>query len=346
MEVVNRIKLSILTMILLILIYALIMMYLEGLSFINALYFSIVTISTVGYGDITPTTELGKIISSIYILCGVSIGLYALGNIAEFFVSGYFKKTDRMRKMENRIKKLKDHYIICGYGKCGKVITKKLEKSGVNYVVIDINEKILEKELENNPNFNYIVGDATHDEVLIKAGIDRAKGLISAVSRDSDNVYITLSAKRLNPNIFVVAKAEEKVSMDKLLIAGADRVVSPYIIGGLRMAALALKVDILDFVSTFMSIARYEYDEDLEIRKIEVKSNSPLVDKKLYESRIREKFGANIIGIKKRDKLVINPSADTEISSGDIIYAFGTGEQLDNLERVARGLFNNSNDQI
>ena len=338
MEVVNRIKLSILTMILLILIYALVMMYLEGLSFTNALYFSIVTISTVGYGDITPTTELGKVVSSIYILCGVGIGLYALGNVAEFFVSGYFKKTDRMRKMEKRIKNLKDHYIICGYGKCGRVVTKKLRRSGAKYVVIDINEKILEEELENNPNFNYIVGDATHDEVLIKAGIKKAKGLISAVSRDSDNVYITLSAKRLNPNVFVVAKAEEKVSMDKLLIAGADRVVSPYVIGGLRMAALALKVDILDFISTFMSIARYEYGEDLEIRKIEVRSNSPLAGKKLYESRIREKFGANIIGIKKKDRVIINPSADAEISAGDIIYAFGTGEQLDNLEKVAKGI--------
>ncbi|MBW9221697.1 NAD-binding protein [Methanothermococcus sp. SCGC AD-155-C09] len=334
MDVVDRIKLSIITMGITILIYSLLMIKIEGLSLLDSIYFSVVTISTVGYGDYVPKTELGKAISSIFILFGVGIGLYTLGNVAEFFIGGYFEKKDRMRKMEKRIKYLRNHYIICGYGKSGKVVAKKLEKSGAKYVVIDINEKILENELENNPNFNYIVGDATHDEVLIKAKIKEAEGLISTVSRDSDNVYITLSAKRLNPNIYVVAKADEKVAMDKLLIAGADRVVSPYIIGGLRMAELALKADVLDFISTFMSIAKYEYDEDLGLKKIKIGPNSPLIGKKLHEIKTQYKLEANILGIKKDSGLIINPPSDVEISLGDIIYAFGTSDQLNNLESM------------
>jgi len=337
MEVIDRIKLGLFVMAVVIMIYSIIVMNLEGLGLIDALYFSIVTISTVGYGDYVPKTELGKLISSLYILVGVGIGLYVLGNISEFFIGGYFKKVNQMRAMEKRIKYLKNHFIICGYGKSGRVVANKLEKEGAKYVVIDNNAELLENEMENNPNFNYIVGDATLDDVLIKARINEAKGLISTVSRDSDNVYITLSARRLNPNLYIIAKADERVSMDKLLIAGADKVVSPYVIGGLRMAELALKPDILDFVSTFMSIAKYEYDEDLEIRKILVSENSELAGKTISETKIRQKSGATIIGIKKGDELITNPSASVVLSPNDIIYAFGTEEQLDRLEELAAG---------
>ncbi len=336
MEVIDRIKLSMGVMGAAIVIYSLIMMDIEGLRPLDALYFSIVTISTVGYGDYVPKTELGKLITAMYILFGVGIGLYALGSVAEFFIGGYFKKTNQMRNMDKRIKHLKNHYIICGYGRSGKVVADKLEKSGAKYIVIDNNAELLENELEDNPNFNYIVGDATLDDILLKAKIKEAKGLISTVSRDSDNVYITLSAKRLNPNLYVIAKADERVAMDKLLIAGADRVVSPYIIGGLRMAELALKPDILDFVSTFMSIAKYEYDEDLEIRKITIEEGSLLSGKSLSETNIRQESGATIIGVKKNNELITNPSPDVIINTGDVLYAFGTTEQLDNLEKIVK----------
>ncbi len=335
MEVVDRIKLGIIVMAGVITIHSLIFMYLDNLNIIDAFYFSIVTISTVGYGDHVPQTELGKIISSLYILIGVGTGMYVLGNISEFFIGGYFKKANQMRIMENRIKYLKNHFIICGYGRSGRVVANKLEKEGERYVVIDNNAELLENELENNPNFNYIVGDATLDDILIRAKIKDAKCLISTVSRDSDNVYITLSARRLNPNLYIISKADEQMAMDKLLIAGADRVVSPYVIGGLRMAELALKPDILDFVSTFMSIAKYEYDEDLEIRKIVVGKNSELSGKTLSETKIRQKSGATIIGIKKGNELITNPSANVVLSPNDIIYAFGTEEQLNKLEELA-----------
>lgn len=315
-------------------------MNIEGLDLLNSIYFSIVTISTVGYGDYTPKTEIGKILSSVFIIFGVSTGLYTLGSLAEFFIEGHFKKTRWMMRMKNRIGKLNDHYIICGYGRIGKVVVDKLRKEGVDFVVIDNDPEILINELEKDQDFNFIKGDATVDETLINAGIDRAKCLISTLPTDSDNVYIVLSAKRLNPELYIIAKADEIVAMDKLLMAGADKVVSPYIIGGLRLAELALKPDILDFVSTFISIAKYEYNEDMEIRKIVIRENYNIVGKSLSETQIRQKSGATIIGIKKGNNLIINPRPDVIVNSNDEIYAFGTREQLDNLENLI------SNDEI
>jgi len=334
MEAIERIKLGVLTIFIIIIMFSLIIMNVEGLDLLNTIYFSIVTISTVGYGDYTPKTEIGKILSSVFIVFGVSAGLYTLGSLAEFFIEGHFKKTRWMMKMKNRIEKLNDHYIICGYGRVGRVVVNKLRKEGVDFVVIDNNPEILENELEKDQTFNFIKGDATLDEVLIDAGISKAKCLISTLPTDSDNVYIVLSAKRLNPKLYVIAKADEIVAMDKLLMAGADKVVSPYIIGGLRLAELALKPDILDFVSTFMSIAKYEYNEDMEIRKIAIPKDSNIAGKSLSDTQIRQKSGATIIGIKKGDNLVINPRPDVVLNSNDEIYAFGTGEQLDNLEKL------------
>ncbi len=341
MDAVKRIEIGIFLMIMLILIHSTIYIYLEHLNIIDALYFSITTITTVGYGDISPKTPIEKIITSIYMLISIGIGFYVLGNISELFISGYFKKASKRKIMENRIKNLKNHYIVCGYGKIGKVAADKLRKEGAKFVVIDTNAEMLENELESDPLFNYVVGDATDDEVLIKAKIKDAKCLISAVSRDSDNVYIVLSSKRLNPNLYVIAKADEQVAMDKLLIAGADKVVSPYIIGGLRMAELALKPDILDFVSAFMSIAKYEYNEDLEIRKIVVEEGSELCGKAISETQIRQKSGATIIGVKKGEELITNPSPNLILEPGDVVYAFGTSEQLNSLEKLAVGSTNN-----
>jgi len=339
LEPLDKIKISILLMFSLILVYGVAFSYFENLSLLNGIYYAITTITTVGFGDITPKTNAGKIITSIYVLLGVSIGLYTLGNFAEFFVSGYFQKTKKLRKMEKKINLLENHYIICGFGKSGKIITNKFTKENIDFVVVDNNKELLENELENNPKFKYIVGDATHDEILEKAKIKKAKGLISVVSTDSDNVYIVLSARRLNPKLYIIAKGDEKVALDKLRIAGADKVVSPHIIGGLRIAELAIKPGILDFVSTFMSIAKYEYDEDLEIRKIKIGDNSPINNKTLENSNIRNISGAIIIGIKKinDDKLITNPSKDAVLNEGDILYAFGNKSQIDNLEKLING---------
>uniref|UniRef100_A9A8R4 TrkA-N domain protein n=1 Tax=Methanococcus maripaludis (strain C6 / ATCC BAA-1332) TaxID=444158 RepID=A9A8R4_METM6 len=334
MEAIEKIKIGIFVLFVLVISFSLIFMQIEGWTFLQAIYFSVATISTVGYGDFYPTTDLGQFLTILFIIFGVSTGLYTLGAFAESFISGYFKRYNRMVKMKKRIDMLENHYIVCGYGRIGRVVVDRLKESGLDYVAIDSNSEILKAEFEKDPEFNYIVGDATHDEYLIEAHIDRAKALISTVSTDSDNVYITLSSKRLNTNLYVVSKADEQVAMDKLLIAGADKVVSPYMIGGLRVAELAMKPGILDFVSTFMSIAKYEYDEDLEIRKIIIRKNSKIIGKTLTESQIRYNSGATIIGIKKENDLLVNPGPEVILEYDDHIYAFGTSEQLDALESM------------
>jgi len=334
MEAIEKIKIGIFILFVIIISFSLVFMYVEGWSLVQSLYFSITTISTVGYGDLHPTNEYGQILAILFIIFGVSTGLYTLGAFAESFISGYFTKYNRMVKMKKRIDELEDHYIVCGYGRIGKIVVDRLRESDVDFVVIDTNEELLKAEFEKDSDFNYIIGNATHDEFLKNAHIDTAKCLISTVSTDSDNVYITLSSKRLNPKLYVVSKADEVVALDKLLIAGADKVVSPYVIGGMRVAELALKPGILDFVSTFMSIAKYEYDGDLEIRKNVLNKKSKILGKSITDSQIRYSSGATIIGIKKQNDLIVNPGPEVILELGDEIYAFGTKQQLDNLETI------------
>ncbi|AEF96687.1 potassium channel family protein [Methanotorris igneus] len=329
MDTLNKIKLGMVTIGALILFASIGFMFLEGWDFFTALYVSIVTISTVGYGDYTPTTHWGKALVMVYIVTGVGAVAYTFGSIAEFFMEGHFKKVARMRKMEKNLKKLKGHFIICGYGKLGKVVAEKFKNAKVPFVVIDSDEKMLEEEAEKDPDLIYVVGDATSDDVLIKAGIERARGLISVVNTNAENVFITLSAKRLNPNIYVVAKAEDGSAVDKLLKAGADRVVSPNVIGGSRIAEIALKPEVLDFVSTIM-----DDSYDMEIEKFCVCEGSEICGKSLYESQIRSKTGVTILAVKKGNDLIINPSPDVVVDKGDEIYAFGTKEQLEKLEKI------------
>ncbi|XRO74593.1 potassium channel family protein [Methanocaldococcus sp. 28A] len=327
MDTYKKIKLGILVIILLILIESVILMTVEGWDFFTAFYTAVVTISTVGYGDYTPKTFIGKLSIIIYIFAGVGAVAYTMGNIAGFFIEGHFKKYFRLRKMMDKIKKLNNHYIICGYGKLGKVIVEELKKCGIPFVVIDSDEKILEEALEKDPNLICIVGDATSDDILKKAKIEKAKGLISVVTSDAENVFITLSAKKLNPNIYVVAKAEKPSTLDKLIKAGADRAVCPYIVGGMEIARIALNPDVVEFIHSLVAT-----EEDMEVRRYILK-NKELDNKLLKDSKIREKTGATILAIKKGDRMITSPPPDTVINVGDIIYAFGTKEQLEKLKK-------------
>lgn len=252
MEALNQIKVGIITIGMIIIFATIGWMHIEGWDLFTSLYVSIITVSTVGYGDVTPQTFLGKLLSLIIVVSGVGAVAYTFSGIARFFIEGQFKRIIRLKKMQNRLKKLSDHYIICGFGKFGKVVAKKFKDAGVPFVVIDEDQQTVDEILEKYPNLIYVVGDATSDDVLYKAGIERAKGLITVVDSDAENVFITLSAKRLNPNIYTVAKAENKNTVDKLLKAGADRVVSPYDIGGSRIAEMSLKPEVFDFVSSLM----------------------------------------------------------------------------------------------
>ncbi|MBW9222105.1 NAD-binding protein [Methanothermococcus sp. SCGC AD-155-C09] len=331
MEALNRIKLGVLVLATVILFATLGLMYFEGWSFFTALYVTIITLSTVGYGDITPTTFWGRVLTLLYIICGVGAMAYTFASISGFIIEGQLKKIVRLKKMESKLKSIRDHYIVCGFGKIGKIVSKKFDSAGVPYVVIDINEKNLTNELENYKNLIYVVGDATLDEVLIKAEIKRAKGLIATVNSDAENLFITISAKELNPNIYIIAKAEAETTTDKLIKTGADRVVSPYSIGGLRIAEMALRPEILDFVSTLM-----DETHDMEIGRFTIFPESDVVGKTINESKIRQRSGATILAIIKNGEAIVNPCPEVVLEAHDVVYAFGTKEHLEKLKKILR----------
>ncbi|ABR56037.1 TrkA-N domain protein [Methanococcus aeolicus Nankai-3] len=334
MEAIKQIKIGITVIGVIILLASLGLMRYENWDFFTALYVTIITITTVGYGDYVPQTIKGKLITVGYIIFGAGAMAYTFGSIAGFFIEGRFKEIIYLKKMKSRLKKMEDHYIICGFGKIGKVVAKKFEDANVPYVVIDSDQSIMESPLEQYPHLSYVIGDASSDEILIKAGAHKAKGLITAVNSDADNAFITISAKEINPNIYIVAKADKDSSVDKLIKAGADRAVSPYDIGGLRIAELSLKPEILDFVSTLMDAS-----QDMEIGRYEVSPNSKVVGHSLYECKIRQTTGTTILAIKKikedgSDDIIINPESDVILKEHDILYVFGTKEQLRKLKEI------------
>ncbi|XRO74631.1 potassium channel family protein [Methanocaldococcus sp. 28A] len=337
METSKKVVIVILLTITLILTYAYLISRIEGVDYFTALYFSVVTITTTGYGDFTPKTFIGRVLTIIYLCIGVGIVMYLFSLIAEFIIEGKFEEIMRLKRMKHKIKTLKDHYIICGYGKLGKVVGEKFIQEGVPFIAIDINEDILKEEYEKYPDkFLYIVGDAKKDEVLKKAKIDKARGLIATLPSDADNVFVTLTARGLNPNILITAKADEKEAIRKLKIAGANRVVSPYLIGGLRMAEVSVRPGVLDFLSTFIKVAKDEYEEDIELKKFVIEKDSELAYNSLKQANIRGKTGATILGIKRGNEFYINPCPEFIIKPGDIIYAFGTEENLKYLENLVK----------
>jgi len=321
----------------LILTYAYLISIIEGVDYFTALYFSVITITTTGYGDFTPKTFIGRALTVVYLCIGVGIVMYLFSLIAEFIVEGKFEEFVRLKKMRNKIKTLKDHYIICGYGRLGRVVGEKFIEEDIPFIAIDINEEVLMEEYEKYPDkFLYIVGDAKKDEVLKKAKIDKAKGLIATLPTDADNVFLTLTAREMNPDILITAKADEKEAIKKLKIAGADRVVSPYLIGGLRMAEVSVRPGILDFITTFIKIAKDEYREDVDLKKFVIEKGSELEYKSLKDANIRGRTGATILGVKRGNEFYINPSPELILKAGDVIYAFGTEENLKYLENLIK----------
>ncbi|MEO2116845.1 MAG: potassium channel protein [Methanocaldococcus sp.] len=337
METSKKVAIVVILSITLILTYAYLISVVEGVNYFTALYFSVITITTTGYGDFTPKTFVGRALTVIYLCIGVGIVMYLFSLMAEFIVEGKFEEFVRLKRMKNKIKTLKDHYIICGYGRLGKVVGEKFIQENIPFIAIDINEDVLKEEYEKYPEkFLYIVGDAKKDEVLKKAGIDKAKGLIATLPTDADNVFVTLTARELNPNILITAKADEKEAIRKLKMAGADRVVSPYLIGGLRIAEVSVRPGLLDFLSTFIKVAKDEYEEDVEVKKFVIEENSELAYKSLKDANIRGKTGATILGIRRGKEFCINPYPEFILKPGDVIYAFGTEENLKYLENLVK----------
>ncbi len=305
-------------------------MYFEHNNFVDALYMTVITVSTVGYGDMVPVQPAGKIFTVLLVLGGVGYVMYIFSKVMEAMVEGGLREILGKRKMAKELARLKNHYIICGYGRIGKVICETLYENEKDFVVIENNPDEMQTIINNG--FYGIEGEASEDSVLVQAGIHQAAGLIAVVSTDADNVFITLTARGLNPGIDILARSSgASGSKRKLKRAGANRVISPYSIGGKRMAHAVVRPNVINFLEMTMQVDEY----NLQMEEMPVSDTAELQGKMLLDSNIRSDFNIIVIGIKRRDgTMLFNPKPDTLILAGDILIVLGKKAQIGRLKKV------------
>src|SRR5512139_2202097 len=257
--------------------------FIEGWDFLDSLYMTITTLTTVGFGEVHPLSRIGRVFTIALIVGGVGTVFYALGTIAKFMLEGEFEEIFGRKRLEKKIKELKDHFIVCGYGRMGKIICRELKEKNIPFVVIEKKPEAL----IGGQDVLLVEGDATRDEILKEVQIGRARGLISVLPTDAENLYVVLSARGLNPRLMIVARAGEEGSEQKLVRAGADRVVSPYYIGGLRIAHTVLKPAVVDFIE----FATKSGNIDLQMEEITIQEKSGLVGLTLDDSGIGRDLG-------------------------------------------------------
>jgi len=305
-------------------------MIIEKWSLSDAFYMTVITVATVGYSEVNPVSPEGRLFTVVLIFLGVGFFLYVAGGIIQFLVEGRIRLVMGRRKLDTRINKLKDHFIICGYGRIGRVLARFLIEKYVNVVVIERNEKRISKLDEDG--VLYLVGEATDEKLLERAGIGRAKGLVTAVATDADNVFLVLIAKQMNPGLFIVARASQNASKKTLQAAGADKVISPYDLGARRMAHAILRPTVIKF----LEMAFADEKVDIQIEEIKIRSTSELAGKSMQDSGIRQRFDLMIIVMcKPGNQMVFNPKADTVIEAGDILVVVGSARNIKQLERFS-----------
>jgi len=305
-------------------------MILEKWDFLDSLYMTVITLTTVGFGEIHPVSNQGRILTMTILVSGLGVVGYLVGTLTQIVVEGQLLRIMGRKKLERQIEKLKNHIIICGYGRVGRIICEEIYRSKPTpLVVIDSNSNVTAK-IEEDGHL-YLLGDATEEQILLRAGIQSAKGLATALDSEADNVYITLTAKGLNPKIFIIARAGRIGSEKKLLQAGANHVVSPHQIGGYRMAQALLRPNVTEFID----FATHDPGTGMGMEEIPVRPNSKLVDVALVDSGIRKELDLIIVAIKKADgTMLFNPASHTTVQIGDTLIALGQRSSLIKLEQL------------
>ena len=331
MLLTRKIKIALYFLILIIVMGTVGYHFLEGWSLANSFYATIVTLGTVGFGDFCPVTPAGKLFALFIIVFGVGTLAYTFAMIMERFAEGRFKEILGRGKLEKRIKKMENHYIICGCGKIGKLICAELAHEKVEFVIVE-NDPEVTQGIEDI-GFAYVKGGATDDKTLLDAGVKRAKGIVCALPKDADNLYIVLTARELNPDIYIISRFEDNASERRLINAGADRVMSPYRVGGMRMSQAILRPAMLEFIeltTTRQSLA-------LRMEELEVCEASFIIGKSLEESGLRKDYGLIVVAIAKESgKMVFNPVASYVIQSGDKLIALGEKENLSEFSKICQ----------
>src|SRR5919197_158257 len=293
----------------------------EHWSLFDSFFMTLITISTVGYEEVHPLDGAGRLFSVTLIVGGVGTMLYAFGVFAEALTSGYFVLYGRRRQLDTRVKALRSHFIVCGYGRIGTQIVQNFEAHKTPYVVVEQNLEALAR-LERERRL-YVEGDAASEDVLRQAGIERAKGLVSAVDSDERAVYITLSARALNPSLYIMSRAGQPDSIRRLELAGADRVISPYQMAGFLMAQLALRPAVLNVIGL------HHGTSEIGIEEIVVPEGSALVGRGLRESGLLESGRAKLLALRRGDgTLHVDPEEDVRLEEGDLLVAPGSEAQL------------------
>ena len=300
-----------------------------GFSLIDALYQTITTVSTVGFREVEDLSTTGQVFTMVLILGGVGATLYALTMIMETVLEGRLLEILGRRKMEKTLGSMQGHVIICGWGRVGQAIAGEVAEAGRPFVVVDNDPDRL--ALSPHPT---VLGDATEDATLQTAGIERAAALVAAVDVDAANSFITLSARAFRPDLFIVSRARSTDSEEKLLRAGADRVVNPQNIGGARMAAFVLR----PHVAEFLDVVMHERNLEFRLEELGIDAASPIAGQTLRDAHLRDRTGALVLALRDpAGRFLTNPPPDTSLEPGHVLIAIGTGEELAALAEVAAG---------
>lgn len=301
----------------------------EGWSLWQAFYTTILGITTV---DVPPLSRAGEAVTVVLLLAGVGAALYTFTLLATVVVEGGLPKRLQRRHHQHMLEAIKDHFIICGYGRIGSTVAHRFQRQHVPYVVIERDPERLHAAIDEGSLA--VEADASREDVLKRAGIERARGLIAAVGTDAENVYAVLSARVLRPDLFIVGRAETEDATIKLKLAGADRVISPYQIGAVQIAQTALRPAVVDFVE----LATSTDNLDLAMEQVTVAPRSTLVNRSILDANLRQRFGVIVVGIQRQDRrMEFNPEPDTAILAGDKLVVLGHPDSLKKLETEAAG---------
>jgi voltage-gated potassium channel len=305
-------------------------MLIEGWPAWDALYMTIISLTTVGYREVHPLSRAGEAFTMCLLVGGVGTVLYSFTLIGARVIEGTLHNPWERRRVTNMLKQLENHFIVCGYGRIGSIIVEEFTRQHVPHVVIERDPERLRTLTE--AGHLVVEGDASSEEVLGKAGVARARGLIAAVSTDAENVYTILSARLMQPTLYIIGRAESDESARKIKRAGADRVISPYQIGGLHMAQLALRPAVVEFVQLATSSEFLE----LSMEQIEVRAAGPLVGQSIVGANLRQSFGVIVVGIRRASgKMEFNPSPDARMAAGDYLVLLGPNDRLSQLAKHA-----------
>ena len=305
-------------------------MLLEDMSAVDALYMTVITLTTVGFGEVQPLSTEGRVFTIFLITLGVGTVALALRNAAELALGHNLWLSVQRRRMNQQIDALEDHYIVCGYGRLGHQIGRDLRRRGEPFVVVDLDERLEEELIEQGVPF--LNRDATLDETLVDAGIERARGLVASVDTDANNVLIVLTAREMNPRLLVVARSNSEASESKLRRAGADRVVTPEMIGGHRLAVALLRPAVHDFLNRIFSVAE---EQEVDVGQITIPEGSPIAGQTIARCDLRNIRNVSILAIRgTEDAFTFNPDPSRTIAAGETLILIGPANSIYELEAL------------